>query len=92
MGQGNWDITYGYGESGFRNPERDSALTSVLGTEFISKVDVAAASTLGLETVLVLASAFCTVLTATAGSETLPVGAGRALLSVEDGRKALPIC
>jgi len=55
-----------------------------LGTEFTSG---ATASALGSG----VATAFCTVLSAVASSELFSSGAGRALLLVEDGRRAFPI-
>lgn len=63
-----------------------------MGTEFISGTGSAAASTLDSETVSGEASAFCTVLAAGVASVVFSVGAGRALLFVEVGRSAFPIC
>lgn len=63
-----------------------------MGTELISGAGSAAASTLVSEAISGEASAFCTVLAAGAGSWVVSVGAGRALLLVEVGRRAFPIC
>lgn len=68
-------ITVGYGESGLENPEIGSALASVLGAEFISGA----------------ASAFCTLLSAAAGSGLASAGEGRALLVTATGRRAFPM-
>lgn len=78
-------ITYGYGESDFENPWSDSALSSVLGTEFISGLGCSAVSTFGSG----VASDFCIV--AVAGSGLASAGAGRALLVKGNGRRAFPI-
>ena len=81
--------TDGYGERGFGFPGSDSALTSA---EFISGAGAVTASTLDSDIVSGVASAFCTVVSAVAGSEPCSVGAGRALLLAEVGRRAFPIC
>lgn len=80
-------ITHGYGESDFENPGSDSALTSVLGTEFISGVTFPSVSTFESP-----ATAFCTVLSVVAGSGIESTAGGRALLITGDGRRAFPIC
>ena len=46
---------------------------------------------MGTEFIWEAASAFCTVLSATAGSGLASVGAGRALIVTGTGRRALPI-
>lgn len=80
--------TAGYGERYCETVGRDSALFSVWGTEFISWVGSAVASTFGSGIV----SAFWTVLSAVAGFGFASVGAGRALLVPVVGRMAIPIC
>lgn len=79
-------ITYGYGESDFENPGSESALTSVLGTEFISGIAFLSVSTFESPP-----TAFCT-LSVVAGSGIESTAAGRALLITGDGRRAFPIC
>lgn len=81
-------ITDGYGESDFENARSDSALTSVLGTEFISALGCPAVCTFGSGA----ASAFCIALSAVVGSGLASAGAGRALLVTVNGRRAFPIC
>jgi len=103
----NYDITYGYGESGLGCTGIDSALISVFGTEFIwgvgsadastfvsetiSGIASATASTLVSGTISGVASAFNTVPPAVASSGLFSVGAGRALSLVEVGRRAFPM-
>lgn len=72
-------ITNGYGESGLEFPGSDSDLTSSLGTELILGAGSAAASTFGKDP---------SVRVGLASSK----GAGRALLILRAGRRALPIC
>lgn len=85
-------ITAGYGERGLGIPGSDSALTSVLGTEFTWGTGSAAGASIGLGANSGAASAFCTVLSVEAGWGAASVGAGRALLVTGDGRSAFPIC
>lgn len=73
-------ITVGYGERGLGIPGSDSAITSVLGTEFIWGPGSTAAS------------AFCSGFSTKAGSGLASAGAGRALLLITSvGSSAFPI-
>lgn len=76
-------ITAGYGERDLWNLGSESALTSVLGTEFTWGGGSAAASTFGWGTASGESSAFWTLLS---------VEAGRALPFAGDGRSVFPIC
>ena len=77
--------TYWHGERGFGFPGSDSA-------ELISGAGAVTASNLDSDIVSGVASAFCTVVSAVAGSWPCSVVAGRALLLVEFGIRAFPIC
>ena len=81
-------ITCGNGESDCENPGSGSALTSVLGTEFISGIGCPAVSSFGSGA----ASVFCTALSAVARSGLASQGAGRAFLVTVVGRRTFPIC